>query len=48
MTAPVETRYPVSTLEASEIGAPDERGEALVSFLYPSADIYPEEIAQDI
>jgi hypothetical protein len=48
MTAPVETRYPVSTLEASEMGAPDERGEALVSFLYRSTDIYPSEIAQNI
>ena len=48
MTAPVETRYPVGTLEASEMGAPDERGEAIVSFLYRSTDIYPQEIAQDI
>nr|WP_242022453.1 heme-binding protein [Trichocoleus sp. FACHB-90] len=48
MTAPVETRYPVSTLEASEIGAPNQRGEALVSFLYRSTDIYPSEIAQNI
>jgi hypothetical protein len=48
MTAPVETRYPVSTLEASEIGARDERGEALVSFLYRSTDIYPQQIAQNI
>ena len=48
MTAPVETRYPVSTLEASEMGAPDELGEALVSFLYRSTDIYPSEIAQNI
>ena len=48
MTAPVETRYPVSTLKVGEMGAPDERGEALVSFLYRSTDIYPSEIAQDI
>lgn len=48
MTAPVETRYPVSTLETVEMGAPDERGEAQVSFLYRSTDIYPEQIAQDI
>ncbi len=48
MTAPVEARYPVSTLEAGEIGTPDERGEALVSFLYRSTDVYPQEIAQDI
>ncbi len=48
MTAPVEARYPVSTLETGEIGTPDERGEALVSFLYRSTDVYPQEIAQDI
>jgi effector-binding domain-containing protein len=48
MTAPVETRYPVSTLEAGEMGAPDERGEAQVSFIYRSTDIYPEQIAQNI
>ncbi len=48
MTAPVETRYPVSTLETAKMGAPDERGEAQVSFLYRSTDIYPEQIAQDI
>jgi hypothetical protein len=48
MTAPVETRYPVSTLEASEMSTPNERGEALVSFLYRSTDIYPSEIAQNI
>ncbi len=48
MTAPVETRYPVNTLEAGEMGATNERGEALVSFLYRSTDIYPSEIAQDI
>ncbi len=48
MTAPVETRYPVSTLEAGEIKAPNERGEAKVSFLYRSTDVYPEQIAQDI
>lgn len=48
MTAPVETRYPVSTLEAGEIKAPNERGEAKVSFLYRSTDVYPEQIAEDI
>lgn len=48
MTAPVETRYPVSTMEAGEMGASDERGEAQVSFLYRSTDIYPEQIAQNI
>jgi len=48
MTAPVETRYPVSTLEANQTSTPDERGEALVSFLYRSTDIYPDEISQNI
>ncbi|EDX70729.1 hypothetical protein MC7420_8157 [Coleofasciculus chthonoplastes PCC 7420] len=48
MTAPVETRYPVSTLEANQMGTPDEQGEALVSFLYRSTDIYPDEISQNI
>jgi effector-binding domain-containing protein len=48
MTAPVEARYPVSTVESGEMRAPDERGEALVSFLYRSTDTYPKEIAQDI
>lgn len=46
MTAPVETRYPDSTL--SEEGSLNEEGEAYVSFLYRSTDIYPEEIAQNI
>ena len=46
MTAPVETRYPRSTLEA--MGTPSESGEAQVSFLYRSTDIYPEEIAPNI
>lgn len=48
MTAPVETRYPVSTLEANQMSTPDEQGEALVSFLYRSTDIYPDEISQNI
>ncbi|MGK7877868.1 MAG: heme-binding protein [Xenococcaceae cyanobacterium] len=48
MTAPVETRYPMSTLEAEKTGFLDERGEADVSFLYRSTDIYPEQIAQNI
>lgn len=43
MTAPVETRYP-TTLEAPQ----RDRGEADVSFLYRSTDIYPQEIAQNI
>lgn len=43
MTAPVETRYPQSTLRSL-----NEQGEASVSFLYRSTDIYPEEIANNI
>ncbi len=39
MTAPVETRYPASTLEGTTSGA------AEVSFLYPSREIVPAEIA---
>jgi effector-binding domain-containing protein len=44
MTAPVETRYPATTLEGST--APE--GDATVSFLYRSVDIVPQEVAQDI
>jgi SOUL heme-binding protein len=44
MTAPVETRYPSSTIEATDYGT----GEAQVSFLYRSTDIYPKEIANNI
>ncbi|MEL4895736.1 heme-binding protein [Crocosphaera sp. Alani8] len=43
MTAPVETRYPLSTLESNE-----KTGEATVSFLYRNTDIYPQEIADNI
>ena len=43
MTAPVETRYPLSTLESN-----DKTGEATVSFLYRNTDIYPQEIANNI
>jgi hypothetical protein len=42
MTAPVETRYPVSTLEG------DLSGEATVSFLYRNAEINPSEIGRQI
>lgn len=44
MTAPVETRYPVTTLaqEASQ------EGEAAVSFLYRSLDIVPQDVALGI
>lgn len=44
MTAPVETRYPETTLHD---GTATE-GNAGVSFLYRSLDIVPEEVAQDI
>ena len=44
MTAPVETRYPVATLES----AATQEGEAAVSFLYRSLDIVPQEVAQGI
>ncbi|WP_024750222.1 heme-binding protein [Crocosphaera subtropica] len=43
MTAPVETRYPLNTLETNE-----QTGEATVSFLYRNTDIYPQEIADNI
>ncbi|MGH2414058.1 MAG: heme-binding protein [Microcystaceae cyanobacterium] len=46
MTAPVETRYPSSTLETA--GSLDPQGEASVSFLYRSTNIYPEAIANNI
>ena len=42
MTAPVETRYPASSLEGST------SGEAEVSFLYRSLEIVPTEIADNI
>jgi hypothetical protein len=43
MTAPVETRYPVATLEEQT-----SQGEAAVSFLYRNLDIVPQEVAQNI
>jgi effector-binding domain-containing protein len=46
MTAPVETRYPSSTI--NEVGDERATGEAQVSFLYRSTDIYPQEIANNI
>jgi effector-binding domain-containing protein len=46
MTAPVETRYPNSTLTTAE--SLNTQGEAFVSFLYPSTNIYPEAIASSI
>ncbi|MBD2109535.1 heme-binding protein [Nodosilinea sp. FACHB-13] len=44
MTAPVETRYPTTTLEAGAVS----EGDASVSFLYRSLDIVPQEIAQNV
>lgn len=43
MTAPVETRYPVATLEGQTT-----QGEAAVSFLYRNLDIVPREVAENI
>jgi hypothetical protein len=48
MTAPVEARYPLTTLDQSSEGKPDERGEVKVSFLYRSTDVNPQQIAQGI
>lgn len=48
MTAPVEARYPLSTLWVGKEGQPDEQGEAEVSFLYRSPDVNPKQIAQGI
>jgi hypothetical protein len=46
MTAPVETRYPKSTLDNE--GSLEAQGEASVSFLYRNTNIYPEAIATNI
>lgn len=46
MTAPVETRYPSSTLETA--GLLDAQGEASVSFLYRGTNIYPAAINNNI
>ncbi|MGF1566876.1 MAG: heme-binding protein [Nodosilinea sp.] len=43
MTAPMETRYPVDTLDNQTT-----EGAAAVSFLYRSLDIVPQEVAQGI
>ena len=48
MTAPVETRYPLITLQEGGGGKPDQRGQAEVSFLYRSKDIHPQQVAQGI
>ncbi|HAC65331.1 MAG TPA: ABC transporter substrate-binding protein [Cyanothece sp. UBA12306] len=46
MTAPVETRYPSSTLDQND--SLNQLGEAQVSFLYRNSAIYPSEVAQNI
>ncbi len=48
MTAPVEARYPASTLWVGKEAQPDQQGEAEVSFLYRSPDINPTQIAPGI
>jgi hypothetical protein len=44
MTAPVEARYPASTLQANAAS----QGNTAVSFLYRSLDITPKEVEQDV
>ena len=48
MTAPVETRYPIITLQEGSSGKGDEVGQAEVSFLYRDQDVHPQNIAQGI
>ncbi|MGF1459725.1 MAG: heme-binding protein [Leptolyngbyaceae cyanobacterium] len=43
MTAPVETRYPTTTLDADF-----SEGKAVVSFLYQSLDVVPESVTPNI
>ena len=43
MTAPVEARYPISTIDQ-----PLQQGKAKVSFLYNNNSINPSQISQDI
>ncbi len=47
MTAPVETRYPIITLQDGQSGT-DEVGQAEVSFLYRDKDVHPQNMAQGI
>lgn len=44
MTAPVETRYPTTTLQQDS----STEGNAAVSFLYRSLEIVPQEVAQNV
>ncbi|MBR8839574.1 MAG: heme-binding protein [Stigonema ocellatum SAG 48.90 = DSM 106950] len=48
MTAPVETRYPIITLQEGQSGKTLEVGQAEVSFLYRDKDVHPQNIAQGI
>jgi len=48
MTAPVEARYPLVTLQERPGSKLDERGQAEVSFLYRNPDIQPQQLAQGI
>lgn len=48
MTAPVETRYPLVTLQEAGERKPDEQGQAKISFLYRSPDIRPQQLATGI
>jgi hypothetical protein len=45
MTAPVETRYPLLTLQES---SPNETGQAEVSFLYRNPAVQPQQVAPGI
>lgn len=47
MTAPVEVRYPLVTLQAGREGT-EEQGQAEVSFLYRHPDIQPQQLAPEI
>lgn len=48
MTAPVEARYPLTTLWAGKEGQSPEEGEAEVSFLYRHPDVSPQLVDQGI
>jgi hypothetical protein len=48
MTAPVEARYPIMTLQAEQSAHSNAVGEAEVSFLYRNQDIQPKQVAEGI
>ncbi|MGA7936969.1 MAG: heme-binding protein [Kovacikia sp.] len=49
MTAPVEARYPLITLQENPTGATsDEKGQAEVSFLYRNRKVQPQQVAPGI